>query len=218
MNIEVNGVNLNYEKVGSGYPLIMLHGNGEDLSIFKELSEKLKDKYEIYLVDSRNHGKSSSTKEISYDDMREDIKEFIEKLNIKKPNVVGFSDGAIIATMIEIKYPNTFNKMALLGINLSPSDFKDKIYNIMKDKFKDSKNPLEILMLNEPNISLEDLSKINRDIMFFYGDYDLFKDALYDNLKKALPKAIHKEMVGYDHASYIENKDVIYKDLINFFN
>lgn len=217
MIIEVNGISLNYEKLGQGYPLIMLHGNGESLEIFKKLAKKLKAHYEIYLIDSRNHGKSSSTKEISYEDMREDIYEFIKKLNIKKPNVIGFSDGAIVSSMIEIKYKDTFNKMALLGINLSPRDFKDKIYSIMLEKFKNSNNPLEILMLNEPNINLEELSTIDKDVMFFYGDYDLFKDSLYDKLKKALPKAYHKKMIGYDHSSYINNNDIIYDDLIKFF-
>ena len=34
MYIRVNGVELYYEVIGEGYPLVMLHGNREDCSIF----------------------------------------------------------------------------------------------------------------------------------------------------------------------------------------
>ena len=34
MNVQVNGVILYYEKQGSGPPLVLLHGNGEDGRIF----------------------------------------------------------------------------------------------------------------------------------------------------------------------------------------
>lgn len=34
MNINVNNINLYYEVVGSGNPLVMIHGNGETHEIF----------------------------------------------------------------------------------------------------------------------------------------------------------------------------------------
>ena len=36
MNVQVNGVILYYEKQGSGPPLVLLHGNGEDGRIFRQ--------------------------------------------------------------------------------------------------------------------------------------------------------------------------------------
>ena len=38
MNVQVNGVILYYEKQGSGPPLVLLHGNGEDGRIFDRRS------------------------------------------------------------------------------------------------------------------------------------------------------------------------------------
>ena len=216
MQIALNNINLYYEIVGDGQPLIMLHGNGEDHNIFNILTEKLKNQYKIYLIDSRNHGKSSKTSEVSYECMSEDIKEFINILNIKDPYIIGFSDGAIIATITEIKYPGTFSKMAILGINLNPQDFKDKIYNIIKKRALETNDPLELLMINEPDIKVEDISKIKAKVKFYHGDYDLFKEELYIKLKKALPDSEIVELKGHDHLSYIVDNDMLYEDLIDF--
>ena len=41
MNITVNDMNLYYEVTGSGDPLIMVHGNGEDHKIFDKAAEVL---------------------------------------------------------------------------------------------------------------------------------------------------------------------------------
>ena len=41
MNVQVNGVILYYEKQGSGPPLVLLHGNGEDGRIFDRTAEVL---------------------------------------------------------------------------------------------------------------------------------------------------------------------------------
>ena len=59
MNVQVNGVILYYEKQGSGPPLVLLHGNGEDGRIFDRTAEVLAPHYTVYTIDSRCHGKSS---------------------------------------------------------------------------------------------------------------------------------------------------------------
>ena len=59
MIAKVNGVELYYEKTGAGRPLLMVHGNGEDHSIFNEAVKELKRDFCCYTVDSRGHGRSS---------------------------------------------------------------------------------------------------------------------------------------------------------------
>ena len=53
MKINVNNVNLNYEEYGTGKPIILLHGNSEDITIFRKLIDKLKPDYKVYAIDSR---------------------------------------------------------------------------------------------------------------------------------------------------------------------
>ena len=91
MKISVNGVELNYEVIGSGDPLIMVHGNSEDHTIFTEAAEVLKDHYTCYLVDTRSHGKSGKVKPLHYKDMAQDYVEFIKALDLKNVTFFGFS-------------------------------------------------------------------------------------------------------------------------------
>ena len=100
MKISVNGVELNYEVIGSGDPLIMVHGNSEDHTIFTEAAEVLKDYYTCYLVDTRSHGKSSKVKRLHYRDMAQDYIEFIKALNLQNVTYFGFSDGGILGLLI----------------------------------------------------------------------------------------------------------------------
>ena len=54
MVIGVNGIQLYYTKTGQGRPLIMVHGNGEDHTIFDEAVGVLKEHFTCYCIDG--HG------------------------------------------------------------------------------------------------------------------------------------------------------------------
>ena len=55
-----SGLQLYYETVGQGKPLIMIHGNSEDHTIFDRASEVLAPWYTCYLPDSRGHGRNEN--------------------------------------------------------------------------------------------------------------------------------------------------------------
>ena len=84
MKVNVNNVELYYEKYGIGNPIILIHGNQESHEIFDKLIEKLKNNYQVYAIDSRCHGKSENSKTISYNLMCDDIIQFIRKEIVKK--------------------------------------------------------------------------------------------------------------------------------------
>lgn len=214
--ITVNNININYLKIGKGDNLILLHGNGEGYHIFNELIDKLKHHYTIYAIDSRCHGKSDCTEEISYNLMADDIYEFIATLNLQNSYALGFSDGAILLTLLELKYPRTFNKIILLGGNLSPNDFQDEVLEYIKEECKTNKSKVFGLMLNEPNIKASDLSNIKVHSLVIYAENDLYKESLYKNLRENLKHSNFKTISNHDHGSYIINNDLLADDIIDF--
>ena len=96
MFAQVNGLNIYYETKGEGQPLLMVHGNSEDHTIFDVASDVLKDYFKVYLIDSRDHGQSDKVKGLHYDDMADDMVKFMEELDLKDVVYYGFSDGGII--------------------------------------------------------------------------------------------------------------------------
>ena len=77
MVIQINSQVIHYEhtycEASSNPPLLLLHGNGEDLHIFDELIFSLRNEYEIYALDARGHGLSAAPDVLHYDDMAEDV-------------------------------------------------------------------------------------------------------------------------------------------------
>ncbi|MFQ3336806.1 MAG: esterase, partial [Flavobacteriales bacterium] len=57
---------LNFKKFGEGKPLIILHGLFGSLDNWQTLGKVLAEKYTVYLVDLRNHGKSPHSDTFSY--------------------------------------------------------------------------------------------------------------------------------------------------------
>lgn len=216
MKIDVNNITLNYTKVGKGDPLILLHGNGEDLHIFDSLIDKLELNFTVYAVDSRNHGDSTKTKDWTYEAMAEDIFQLIEKLQLKKVSIVGFSDGAIIALLLAIKHRDLFYKMVLLGVNLKPTDFKKGIYKSLVDEYEKTKDPLVKMMLEQPNIELEELKNIETPTLVVSAEGELFYRKVFKDMVKVMPNAKLKIMKNHDHGSYIINEDLLYPDLVEF--
>ncbi|MDR1378216.1 MAG: alpha/beta hydrolase [Synergistaceae bacterium] len=217
MILKVNGTTLFYEKTGTGSPMILLHGNGENHHIFDKVSAKLENDFTVYSVDSRNHGQSEKTSEYSYSVMAEDIYRFIEVLELKPVDLIGFSDGAIVALILAMNHGETVNKMALLGVNLNPEDFTEESYQFVKGTYENTKDPLFKLMLEEPHIELDEVKSVSIPILLVAAENDIFKPETFTNLAHVLPGATLKIIDGHDHESYIVGQDLLYPDFIEFF-
>lgn len=217
MKIKVNNVELTYEKLGNGAPLILLHGNGEDHHIFDVIASKLQNNFTVYAIDSRNHGESTAAEDYSYEAMSKDIYSFIMELNLGKVNIAGFSDGAIISLILAMSHIECVSKMALLGVNLKPDDFTEENYQFLKETYEETKNPLFKLMLEHPNIELDEVKNVTIPTLVVAGEQDVFKPETFVNLTNALPNAELIIMDGHEHDSYIVNQDILYPDLLKFF-
>lgn len=213
MKITVNNVELNYEVIGSGDPLIMVHGNGESHEIFDRAAQVLAKHFTCYLIDSRGHGESQKVNEFHYADMAEDIRQFIEALQLKHVTYYGFSDGGIIGLLLAIKYPRILEKMIISGANTRPGAVKMKIFIPLKISSLFRKNPYVDLMMKEPHISKEQLASIEIPTLVLAGSKDLILEKDTRLIAASIPKATLKILDGEDHGSYIVHQSKV-ADLI----
>jgi len=96
-----DGYNLNVEQVGSGYPLIVLHGGpGLDHSMFRPYLDALGDEYRMLYVDERGQGRSQRVDPatLSLEVFARDVDLLAEALDLDSFALIGHSFGAIITT------------------------------------------------------------------------------------------------------------------------
>ncbi len=213
MNIKVNNVNLYYEVHGKGDPIILLHGNQENSNIFDILIASLKDKYTVYSIDSRCHGKSENTKTISYDLMCDDIISFIKKLKIKKPILYGFSDGGIVGLLIAIKEPNILKKLIISGPNLYPKGLKLSMLLYCTLGYTITRNKLFKLMLKEPNIKEKELNKIKTPTILIVGERDIVKENHTKLIINNINNCKFEKVKNETHSSYVVHSKKLYEIL-----
>ena len=143
--------------------------------------------------------------------MCDDVIEFIKKLNIKSPILYGFSDGGIIGLLVAIKEPEVLSNLIISGAQLNPNG--GTLFTIMLDKlvYFFTRNKLVKMMVNEPDISLNDLHKISIPVHVIAGEKDLIKyehsKLIADNIKNSTLEIVPKE----SHGSYIVHNDKIYE-------
>lgn len=214
MILETSKVSLYYEKSGEGRPLILLHGNGEEYSIFDEAVTVLSEHFTVYAVDSRGHGKSSTVSEFHYADMAEDIREFIEKLQLEKPIVYGFSDGGIIAILLAIKHQHLLSQILVSGVNTKPTGVKWHWYVIFKIMYIFNKSPLFKLMLTEPDITTDELATIKIPVHITAGSKDMISMRHMQKIADDIPGSTFTVFEGEDHGSYITHSDKIAKYIV----
>ena len=88
MYLDIDGGSVYYQETGSGRPLILLHGWGQDVSSFWGLVPLLKNKFRLYLIDLPGFGRSELPKKsFTVQDYADVIKKFIKQKKLEKPTV-----------------------------------------------------------------------------------------------------------------------------------
>ena len=72
---------LNFREIGTGQPMVILHGLFGNSDNCQTHAKKLAEYYRVILVDQRNHGHSDWSDEFSYDLLSEDLFELFNELN-----------------------------------------------------------------------------------------------------------------------------------------
>lgn len=210
-------INLYYQEKGSGYPFILLHGNGEDSTYFEHQLDYFNDKYRVIALDTRGHGKSPrGEKPFRIEQFSCDLYDFMTEHKIPKAIILGFSDGANIAMKFTMKYPEMVKALILNGGNLDargvktftqlPIEIGYRIANIFSKKSAKAKQNAEMLglMVNDPNIKPSELSKITVPTLVICGKKDMIKQSHTEEIAKNLPNAKLSIIEG-DH--FIANKE-----------
>ena len=212
MFFERNGVKLYYKKCGTGRPLLLVHGNGEDHTIFTQALWELEKHFCCYALDSRCHGQSS-TGPLHYDDMAADLLAFLEALDLRDVIFYGFSDGGIVG-LLAAAQTDRITTLITSGANLSPMGVKWPLRLLVRVMYWTTKDPKLALMLREPYISDDVLARIRAHTLVLAGSRDLVLERETRHIAEVIPNAELRILKGEGHGSYIIHSDKIAKLII----
>ncbi|WP_168732728.1 alpha/beta fold hydrolase [Flavobacterium supellecticarium] len=229
--MDVNGVKLYYEVYGKREPLLLLHGNNSSMGSFNKQLEALSKKYMVIGLDSRGQGKSTSDgTKITYELMAEDVNTFLEKMQLKNVNILGWSDGGNIAVVLGMQYPDKINKMAIMGTVLynNDSSVTSETNKLIRKQVKEMESKgipetsmdyrLKMLLLTEPNINPDALQKIQAPTLVMAGQYDVVKEKHTKLIAEKIP---HSKLIifkGGDHEAPAKIPELFNETVLTFFD
>lgn len=221
MYIEVNNINIHYTEMGKGEPIILLNPNSTDTKSMTFIAKKLAKDFKVYIFDRRCCGKSEKKCDLTYEESAKDVYEFIKKMNIKKPIILGSSGGATVALNVAIHYPDSIGKLVSCSGVARHGIIKKPLYAKILEKLpfypgKSENEMFEKLNFNAKTLTQEQLEKIKVPTLIVNGgkkDIVPISEAHYlnESIKKSKLLILEKE----GHFSYMINCKWYYK-LLDF--
>ena len=169
--------------------LVLLHGNGEDHTIFASQIAYFQAYFRVVAIDSRCHGASSFALPLSIGQMAQDVLAVMDALNIQTAAVLGYSDGGNIALKLAAMAPGRLWALVVSGANLSTKGVKRRVQvpivlgwalcaamGVFSQNARKQAHVLR-LMVKEPQISPQSLRAIGCPTLVMAGERDIIRPA-----------------------------------------
>ena len=207
-------IQLHYTEHGSGEPLVLLHGNGEDSSYFEHQIAFFQDRYRVIAVDTRGHGKSPrGTAPLTLNQFADDLRAFMDELDIASAHILGFSDGANVAILFALAHPTRVKSLVLNGGNLFPEGLTEQTRREIDEEYEQAvsandENLLELLrlMIDEPHIDPAQLAALSIPTLVVAGTDDMIEEAHTRLIAESIPNA-QLTLIEGTHFVAFENPD-----------
>lgn len=155
-NIRYHSSTMHYSIAGKGYPVMMLHGFGEDGNIWENQIAFLKDHFQIIIPDLPGSGKSELSDDMSIEGMAAVVKEIITTEKIKKLSVIGHSMGGYITLALAEKYPELLSSFGLFHSSAFADNEEKKAARSKSMEFIRNNGAYEFLKTMIPGLFYKD--------------------------------------------------------------
>ena len=235
----LRGIRMYYVLYGRGKPLLLLHGGAGDGRQFSKQIPAFAGHYHLIVPDVRAQGRSTDGPgPLTYHDMAEDVVALMDLLAIRKADVMGWSDGAIIALDIAIHHPDRLDHLVSFGANFNPSGLREDdqrwLASASAESFGDDSrktyerdnpdpkhweiamNKVIALWRTQPNFTLAELGRIQAHTLIAAGDRDIVQPAHTDSLARAIPHAKLWIVLDASHGAMLERPKLVNHVVLRF--
>ncbi len=226
----MSDIHLHYTRQGSGPPLLLLHGNGEDGGYFVRQTEYFSRHYTVYALDTRGHGRSPrGAGPFTMARFAQDLLDFMDEQKLERAHLLGFSDGGNIALTFALLHPERVDRLVLNGANLDPGGVKPviqipivlgyRLASLFAGRSPEARLHAEILglMVNEPRIPPEALKELRLPVLVIAGTRDMIREAHTRMIAGALPDS-RLVLIPGDHFIAARNPEAFNQAVEVFLN
>jgi pimeloyl-ACP methyl ester carboxylesterase len=206
----VNGLQMYYEVLGDGPPLLLLHGGTG--SIPAPWIPHFAPRFQVVAMEQMGHGRTADATDRSfhYHDMAEDTIELMRQLQIESAVIVGYSDGGIIGLDIAIHHPERVTRLVLTGANARTDGYTVE-NQVWVQTFDPDDQPiseaygrlspdgpghwpivlgrLKPMWIAEPSFTNDDLRRIAAPTLIIVGDGDIVTPEHAVEMFRTIPEA-----------------------------
>ncbi len=105
-----------YNQIGTGKPLVILHGLFGSSDNWQSLAKQFGRHYQVILVDLRNHGRSPHDDSFNFEVMVDDLFELCQRLDLSDIILLGHSLGGKVAMNFARSHPDMLHKLIVVDI------------------------------------------------------------------------------------------------------
>ena len=117
--IRANALEIAYEEIGSGPPLVLLHGASTmSRESFAAQIPSLAESFQVFLPDARGHGRTLWDAANGFEAawLVDDLEAFVDGLRLRTFHLIGYSMGAMTALEFAVRAPERLRTLVVVGI------------------------------------------------------------------------------------------------------
>ncbi|MBI2343777.1 MAG: alpha/beta fold hydrolase [Deltaproteobacteria bacterium] len=107
---------LTCEQIGSGPPLVILHGLFGSGKNWRHIAKQLQETHAVFLLDLRNHGASFHDPVMDYEIMAADVEQFLQAQHLTHLSLLGHSMGGKVAMVVATRQPHHVARLMVVDI------------------------------------------------------------------------------------------------------
>ena len=170
--IDLAGHRTHYFEAGSGKPVILIHGFNLDFHTWIKNIDRLAARFKVFAPDLWGQGYSTRRPlDYGYELFREQIRLFMEAMDIQKASLVGHSMGGGTSIVFSLKHRDKVDKLVLVDSTGIPTKlpFRSKVFRL--------RGVAELLM----SLRTDRIRRMNLEDIWIH-DRELLTDDYYQKL------------------------------------
>lgn len=233
--VHSHDADIHYSVIGQGKPILLIHGGlANRLCWFSQLPWLVDNGYQAIVIDSRGHGNSGlGRSQLTYRLMATDGLNVMNHLNIKKADILGWSDGANTALLMASLWPQRINRIVAISGNFSPAGLTSeaqrqaltqskgvnywfyRLWTGAGEKFHELEGKLKQLWRHGPQFQPQDLQKVKSPVLIIQGEQDLVSPDHARTMKALIPNS-QLEIIKGRHATLMTHAERVNEIISRF--